>query len=37
MRKKLRKPKDKKIFKNTAMKTKLINVNPKDMRGGIRL
>lgn len=29
--------KDKKIFRNTAAKTKKINVAPKIMRGGIRL
>lgn len=28
---------DKKVFKNTARSTKLINVSPKQMRGGIRL
>lgn len=32
------KPKiDKKIFTNTAKKTKKINVNPKPSRGGIRM
>lgn len=32
------KPKiDKKIFTNTAKKTKAINVKPKSARGGIRL
>lgn len=32
------KPKtDKKVFSNTAKKTKKINVNPKPSRGGIRL
>lgn len=32
------KPKaDKKVFTNTAKKTKKINVNPKPSRGGIRL
>lgn len=32
------KPKtDKKIFTNTAKKTKKININPKPSRGGIRL
>lgn len=32
------KPKtDKKIFTNTAKKTKKINVSPKPSRGGIRL
>lgn len=31
------KPKtDKKIFTNTAKKTKKVNVKPKDSRGGIR-
>ena len=28
---------DKKVFRNTASSTKLINVSPKQMRGGIRL
>lgn len=28
---------DSRIFRNTASKTKLINVAPKVMRGGIRL
>lgn len=28
---------DKKIFTNTAKKTKKININPKPSRGGIRL
>lgn len=28
---------DKRIFTNTARRTKLINVRPKPMRGGIRL
>lgn len=32
-----RKKVDKKVFKNTAAKTKLINVAPKMQRGGIRL
>lgn len=32
------KPKtDKKVFTNTAKKTKKININPKPSRGGIRL
>ena len=31
------KPKDKKVFQNTADKTKKINVKPTIMRGGIRL
>lgn len=29
--------KDKRIFRNTAKKTKDMNINPKSMRGGIRL
>lgn len=28
---------DRKVFRNTANSTKLINVSPKQMRGGIRL
>lgn len=28
---------DKKVFKNTASKTKKINVSPAPMRGGVRL
>lgn len=28
---------DKKIYRNTAVKTKEININPTNMRGGIRL
>lgn len=36
-RKKVYAGKDKKIFKTTAAKTKKININPKIMRGGIRL
>lgn len=36
-RKKLPKRKDKKIFRDTAVKTKKINVNPSQYRGGIRL
>lgn len=28
---------DKKVFKNTANKTKVMNVSSKPMRGGIRL
>lgn len=31
------KPKDRKIFRNTASKIKEINLMPKIMRGGIRL
>ncbi len=38
MRKKLRKSKDKRIFKSTANKTKSINISsPYVMRGGTRL
>lgn len=37
MRRKMKKYKDKRIFKVTADKTKKINVNPSLMRGGIRL
>ncbi len=29
--------KDKQVFKQTAAKTKKINITPKMMRGGIRL
>lgn len=29
--------KDRKIFRNTASKSKLVNIAPKVMRGGIRL
>lgn len=36
-REKAPKVKDQKIFRNTATKTKKINVDPKIMRGGIRL
>lgn len=36
-RKKMKKSKDKKIFANTANKTKAINVSPIIKRGGIRL
>lgn len=31
------KSKDEKIFKNTASKSKKINIDPAPMRGGIRL
>lgn len=34
---KVKKSKDKKIFKHTAATTKTINVKPRVMRGGIRL
>ena len=38
MKRKTMKPKkDKKVFTNTANKTKKINVSPKNSRGGIRL
>lgn len=37
MRKKMRPKKDKKVFKNTAITPKKINLNPTIMRGGIRL
>lgn len=37
MRKKMRKQRDRKIFRNTADKTRVINVKPVVMRGGIRL
>lgn len=37
MRKKMAKKKDRKVFKNTAVKQKKINVSPVVMRGGIRL
>lgn len=36
MRRRARK-KDKKVFNQTAKKTKKINVSPRFMRGGIRL
>nr|CAI9750895.1 hypothetical protein EDGQKNGF_EDGQKNGF_CDS_0008 [Microvirus sp.] len=36
-RKTVKPSKDKRIFTNTAKKTKKINVNPKPSRGGIRL
>lgn len=36
-RKPMKRSTDKKIFKHTAEKTKKININPKNMRGGIRL
>lgn len=37
MRKRMKPSKDKKIFRNTAVKSKKINVNPTIYRGGIRL
>ena len=36
-RKKMKKNKDKQVFKQTANKTKAINVSPVVKRGGIRL
>ncbi len=33
----MKRRKDKKIFRRTAVKSKKINVNPKIFRGGIRL
>lgn len=37
MRSKTRRDKDKKIFRNTAVSSKKININPTIPRGGIRL
>lgn len=37
MRKKMRKKLDRKIFRNTAARSKKININPTIYRGGIRL
>lgn len=37
MRKRVRKSKDKRIFRKTADKSRLINLKPVTMRGGIRL
>ncbi len=34
---KMKPKKDKKVFSNTAKKTKSINITPKIMRGGTRL
>ena len=36
-RKKMPKKKDKKVFRDTAIKSKKINVDPAQYRGGIRL
>lgn len=36
-RKELSRKRDKVIFKNTAQKTKKVNIKPRVMRGGIRL
>lgn len=37
MRKKMKKSKDKKVFRQTASKSKKININPVIYRGGMRL
>lgn len=37
MARKLRKSKDRKVFRRTASQTKKININPTIYRGGIRL
>lgn len=37
MRKKMRRVRDKKVFRNTAARAKKINIAPKVYRGGIRL
>lgn len=34
---KMNRSKDRKVFANTAKKTKAVNVSPKIMRGGTRL
>lgn len=36
-RKRMRPGKDRRVFKNTAVTPKKINLNPKSYRGGIRL
>ena len=36
-RKKMRRSKDQKVFRNTADKSKKVNIKPTIMRGGIRL
>lgn len=36
-RKVMRRVKDRKVFRRTAVKTKKVNIAPKIMRGGIRL
>lgn len=36
-RAKMKTSKDKKVFTQTAKKTKAVNVSPKNMRGGTRL
>lgn len=37
MRKRMSRRTDKKVFRNTATKSKKININPTIYRGGIRL
>lgn len=37
MRKQMSPHKDKQVFRNTATRSKAININPVIMRGGIRL
>lgn len=37
MRKRTKKRTDKRVFKQTAQKTQVVNVKPTAMRGGIRL
>lgn len=37
MREKMKHSVDKKVFSNTAVSTKKININPTSFRGGIRL
>ncbi len=37
MSKRMRRRPDRKIFRRTAAKSKKINIDPKIMRGGIRL
>lgn len=37
MRKPMKKSRDRRIFRRTALKTKSINLRPMTMRGGIRL
>lgn len=37
MRKRMQRGMDRDVFKRTAVKSKKININPKIMRGGIRL
>ncbi len=37
MRQKMKRSKDVKVFRNTAVDTKKINIEPRMYRGGIRL